>query len=241
MITKDTLLYKLIALPGRELMRCIEFLFRKAGGDDAFFDKNQYPWTRQLEAEYRTIQTELLNILDSKQKIPKFHELSEDQEEITDGVWKSFIFYACGHKVDSNCTKCPETVKLLDAIPGMKNSLFSILEPNTHLKPHRGLFCGFARYHLGLLVPKHKEGCGLRVNDTIKIWEEGKSFMFDDTHEHEAWNNTDEIRIILMVDVARKLPLPLSLINEFMIWLIGTSPFIQNMLKNQDRFDRQAA
>lgn len=240
MISKNTLIYQLIALPGRELMRGIEFLFRKASGDYVFFNTAQYPWTTQIEANYKTIQAELLNLLENKQRIPNFHEISEDQEAITDGIWKSFMFYACGHKIESNCNKCPETAKLLANIPGMKNSLFSILEPGTHLKPHRGIFCGFGRYHLGLVVPNNVDQCGIRVEETTKSWEEGKSFMFDDTYEHEAWNHTDQIRVILMVDVARKLPLPLSLVNELMIWLIGISPFVQNMLEKQANFDRQA-
>jgi aspartyl/asparaginyl beta-hydroxylase (cupin superfamily) len=39
------------------------------------------------------------------------------------------------------------------------------------------------------------------VGGETRQWEEGKAFAFDDTIEHEAWNNSAATRIVLIFDV----------------------------------------
>ena len=73
----------------------------------------------------------------------------------------------------------------------MKTAFFSILAPGKHLPPHRGPYKGVMRYHLGLLIPEPAEQCGIRVDTETRHWAEGESMIFDDTFEHEAWNDTD--------------------------------------------------
>ncbi|HEY0436794.1 MAG TPA: aspartyl/asparaginyl beta-hydroxylase domain-containing protein, partial [Phenylobacterium sp.] len=51
--------------------------------------------------------------------------------------------------------------------------------------------------HLPLVVPP---GCGFRVGGTTRQWEPGRAFVFDDTIEHEAWNDSDEPRAVLILD-----------------------------------------
>jgi beta-hydroxylase len=90
------------------------------------------------------------------------------------------------------------------------------------------------RYHLGLLVPSDPTRCGIRVGDERRHWEAGRSLVFDDTFEHEAWNESDEPRVVLFVDFARQLPAPLDAINRALLRLIGASPFIKNIFSNLD-------
>jgi len=80
------------------------------------------------------------------------------------------------------------------------NVLFSRLRPKTKIPPHNGYVNTRFICHLPLIVP---EGCGFRVGNDIRQWEEGKAWLFDDTIEHEAWNNSDENRYILLFEVWR--------------------------------------
>jgi beta-hydroxylase len=92
---------------------------------------------------------------------------------------------------------------------------------------------------LGLIVPREKEACRIRVGPEIAHWEEGRSVVFDDTYLHEVWNDTDEERVVLFVDFARPLPFPVSLLNEAMIRLFSRSGYVQEIVENVHEWNRQ--
>jgi beta-hydroxylase len=127
----------------------------------------------------------------------------------------------------------------MEQTPGMVTAMFSILAPRKHILPHRGPYKGILRYHLGLIVPKDKEDCRIRVGSEIRHWEEGKSLLFDDTYDHEVWNDTDETRVVLFVDIIRPLPFPESLINKLIIKAIAFSPFVQDAKRNHQAWERR--
>jgi len=83
------------------------------------------------------------------------------------------------------------------------------------------------------------EACRIRVGDDIRHWEAGKSLIFDDVFNHEVWNDTDETRVILFVDVERPLPEPESTINKLLIKAIGYSPFVLDAKRNQEAWERR--
>lgn len=200
-----------------------------------FLDPGQFDWTKPLEKNWRLIRHEADEILKNKEAIPNFQDISEDQKSLTqDNNWKTYFFYGFGYKAEENCARCPETTRLVEGVPGMTTAFFSILEPGKHIPAHRGVYKGFLRYHLGLLIPEPKEECKIRVNDTYACWEEGKSMVFDDTYDHEVWNNTDRIRVILFMDVIRPMSFPASLINNTIINAIKHTGYIQDAKKNQE-------
>jgi beta-hydroxylase len=123
----------------------------------------------------------------------------------------------------------------------MKTAFFSILSPGKHIPAHRGPYKGVIRVHLGLKVPGPKEQCRIRVGNDYRHWEEGEVMLFDDTHDHEVWNDTDGERVVLFLDVVRPLAPPLDRINGTVISLIGKSPFVQNAKKNQEQWERKLA
>ena len=126
----------------------------------------------------------------------------------------------------------------MERIPGMTTAMFSILSPRKHIEAHRGPYKGVLRYHLGLVVPREKERCRIRVGEDIRHWEEGRSLVFDDTYDHEVWNDTDDLRVVLFVDVIRPLPVPESLVNRAILKAIGWSPFVQDAKRNQEAWER---
>jgi aspartyl/asparaginyl beta-hydroxylase (cupin superfamily) len=165
------------------------------------------PWVASLEANWRTIRTELHEVLRERASLPSMTELSPYQDRIVRGRdWKVFVFRAYGMRFAANCRRCPETAKLIDAVPGLEVAFFSVLEPGTHLAAHRGAYKGLIRTHLGLVVPKPRDRCRMTVGNEMIVWEEGRAITFDDTYRHEVWNDTDGVRVVLLIDTPRPLP-----------------------------------
>ncbi len=196
-------------------------------GDCTFFETALFPWVNHVEGKWRAIRAELDALLLNREQIPNFQDISEDQKVLTEGdQWKTFFFYAYGQKAEQNCDRCPTTARLLQCIPGMKTAMFSILAPKKHIPEHRGPYKGVLRYHLGLIIPEPRTNCRIRVGKDVRCWEEGKSLIFDDSHLHEAWNDSDSYRVVLFVDFLRPLFFPLSFLNRIMVWRIGTTEFV---------------
>ncbi len=121
----------------------------------------------------------------------------------------------------------------------MTTAMFSILSPRKHILDHRGPYKGVLRYHLGLIVPAAAEQCRIRVGDDVRHWREGESLVFDDTFNHEVWNDTDETRVVLFVDVLRPLPSPWSQLNKLIVKAIGYSPFVLDAKRNQEAWEKR--
>jgi beta-hydroxylase len=224
---------KLLDECGREL--CLRSQF----GDQPVFNPADLPWTRTLERAWRAVREELEAVLADRDGVPNFQDVSPDQSHLAEGdQWKTYFFYAYGYRSEENCARCPATSRLLAGIPGMTTAFFSILAPRTHVPAHRGVYKGVLRYHLGLLVPE-PERCRIRVADQLLQWREGESLLFDDTYEHEVWNDSDKDRVVLFLDILRPLPWPWALGNEMFIKAISLSPLVQDGLANLQRWNAQ--
>jgi ornithine lipid ester-linked acyl 2-hydroxylase len=209
-------------------------------GESIFFDQSHFPWANHLEANWRVIRRELDQVMEYADELPNFQDISPRQSRIAnDNRWKTFFFYGFGFKAQQNCDRCPETARLLKQIPGLKVAFFSILAPGKHIPEHRGKHKGLIRYHLGLKVPEPKEACRIRLADQVAYWEEGKSLIFDDTYFHEVWNDTNDYRVVLFLDVARPLRFPLSLVNWVANRAIALSPVVQVAKGNHHSWEKQ--
>jgi aspartyl/asparaginyl beta-hydroxylase (cupin superfamily) len=224
-----------IAVGERILIPIERFIGRRSlVGDEQFFPLQRFPWVAHIEANWQTIREELEGVLEDREALPNFQDISKDQIEITDDDrWKTFFLYGYGFEAELGVRMCPRTAALMREIPGMTTAMLSILSPRKHILDHRGPYKGVLRYHLGLIVPREKEQCRIRVGDELRHWEEGASMVFDDTFNHEVWNDTDETRVVLFVDVLRPLPFPESLINRLIVKAIAFSPFVLDAKRNQ--------
>ncbi|WP_310725569.1 aspartyl/asparaginyl beta-hydroxylase domain-containing protein [Streptomyces sp. N2A] len=210
--------------------------------DSPFIPESAFPWSRELEDNWRDIRAELDTLLEHRDALPNFQDISTVQRQITnDNQWKTFFFYGYGYRFDPNCERCPRTAELLAHIPGLKTAFFSILGPRKHVPPHRGPYKGVVRYHLGLKIPSPEDSCGIRVGGQEAHWREGAGMFFDDTYEHEAWNGTDEDRAVLFLDVVRPMAFPYSLLNDMVIKGIARSRFVQDAKGNQDAWEQRFA
>jgi ornithine lipid ester-linked acyl 2-hydroxylase len=214
---------------GARLLQLLERLVIRASLVPAtpFLDPAVFPWVQNLEANWKTVRGELDEVLTYREQLPNFQDISTDQESITDDDrWKTFFLYGYGFKSEPNCARCPETSKLLEQVPGMTTAFFSILSPHKHIPDHRGPYRGVLRYHLALKIPEPREACRIRVDTEYAHWEEGRSLLFDDSYDHEAWNDTDGIRVVLFMDVLRPLKPPIRQLNTFVIKAISRSPYV---------------
>ena len=130
---------------------------RSLVGDATFFPLERFPWIADLEANWSLIREELERVLEDREALPNFQDISRDQVEITDDDrWKTFFLYGYGFKAALNTEMCPATTALMERIPGMTTAMFSILSPRKHILDHRGPYKGVLRYHLGLIVPEDR-------------------------------------------------------------------------------------
>jgi ornithine lipid ester-linked acyl 2-hydroxylase len=230
-----------IAIGERILVPIERFVGRRSlVGDATFFPLERFPWIAHLEANWEIILQELGEVLEDREALPNFQDISTDQIEITDDDrWKTFFLYGYGFEAELGVQMCPRTAALMREIPGMRTAMFSILSPRKHILDHRGPYKGVLRYHLGLIVPKAAADCRIRVGEDFRHWEAGRSMVFDDTFNHEVWNDTDETRVVLFVDVLRPLPSPEAQINDLIVKAIGHSPFIRDAKRNQEAWERR--
>jgi ornithine lipid ester-linked acyl 2-hydroxylase len=209
------------------LRRLAEGIMFFRDGEKTFFEPESFPWVPEVEAEWPVIRKELEAVMARREDIPNFQDISEDQKVLTEGEqWKTFWFCAYGESAEENCARCPETMRVLKKIPGMKSAMFSILAPRKHIPEHRGMYKGVLRYHLGLIVPGAEGSCRIRVGNDVRSWKEGKSMIFDDSHPHEVWSDSDSSRVVLFVDFLRPVFFPASLLNRLIIWMIARTSSI---------------
>jgi aspartyl/asparaginyl beta-hydroxylase (cupin superfamily) len=184
-----------------------------------FFDISRTrPELLELERNFDAIRGELLGILPEKRAIPRYHELDQMQYNISarvdpDKDWKVFPLDIMGVKPEPYCARCPKTMALLEGIPGLFEAFFSILEGGKSIPHHEGPYRGYLRYHLGLVVPERNPP-SIRLKDTVYTWKEGESVLFDDSWDHEVYNECESDRVVLIVDVRRPMPQPFDGVNR---------------------------
>jgi aspartyl/asparaginyl beta-hydroxylase (cupin superfamily) len=174
-----------------------------------FFDERLFPWLGRLEAATELIRSEFLALWEDGGApapyvaFPEGAPVNQWQELNHSSKWGAYWLWRDGVRQDDCIAKCPGTSSLMESLPLLHlpgkgpTVMFSILEPHTRIPPHTGSTNIRGTVHLPLIVP---EGCAFRVGGETRAWEEGKAWVFDDTIEHEAWNDSDQTRVILIVD-----------------------------------------
>ena len=178
-----------------------------------YYDRDDFPWLPELEASTSGIQQELAAVFADEAQVAEIQPYAQFSDPKTAERWRdlnfslnwsAYHFAIQGQLVDSHRRKCPYTTSVLDSMPQpvLKDrspaALFSILKPKTHIPPH----CGVANFrlicHLPLILPGD---CRLRVGNVTREWKMGEAWVFDDTIEHEAWNDSDRMRTVLIFDI----------------------------------------
>ncbi|QIG46584.1 aspartyl/asparaginyl beta-hydroxylase domain-containing protein [Nordella sp. HKS 07] len=209
-------------------------------GDMPVHDNKDFPFLKPFVDNWEGMRAEVVEILKHREAVPLFQDVSPDQMRIAKGNnWRTFILFGFGDKLEKNCKQAPLTTKILESIPNLQTAWFSILGPGYHIPAHRGVTKGILRAHLGLIIPKDAEKCRLRVGDKIQVWRPGEIFVFDDTYEHEVWNDTDEERVILLFDFDRPMKFWGRALNKSFVSLLKLTAYYQEPKKNMQTMEER--
>jgi aspartyl/asparaginyl beta-hydroxylase (cupin superfamily) len=176
-----------------------------------FFERHEFSWIEMLESHTSVIADEVTAMVADDDG---FHPYVEDDPDRpapgnllrNDPSWGALYLWKYGEMLAGNAAACPKSMAALDAVPLPRIAkrspiaLFSRLKPDTHIQPHHGLLNTRLICHLPLIVP---EGCGIRVGNETREWQPGKTLIFDDSFEHEAWNRGKSDRIVLLFEIWR--------------------------------------
>ncbi|MCB1282651.1 MAG: aspartyl/asparaginyl beta-hydroxylase domain-containing protein [Salinibacterium sp.] len=228
---------------GKKLRKPLRrFLARQSRvGDPAIFDADTFAWARDLETAAPQIRHELDQLLERRDRLPPFQMISEYNARIaSEDHWRVFVLFGFGERSERYCALCPETTRALEAIAGLKTAWFSILAPHYHVPRHKGITKGLVRAHLGLKVPQDRERCRMVVGDQEFHWEEGRCVVFDDSRRHEVFNDTDEERVVLLLDVERPMKFGGRCASRFFLWMMRHTNYVRDARRRQraweDRF-----
>lgn len=233
---------------GKKLMRWVAgYQSRQSKVPDTPIIPNSY--FQHLEAiqnEWPTILKEAQDVLAYRDDIPGFQDISPDQYRLAKGRnWRTFILYGFGKRLQINTKLTPRTAELLGAVPDLQTAMFSILSPGYHIPAHKGVTKGILRAHIGLIVPDEADKCRIRIDDRVMVWRPGDLFVFDDTYEHEVWNETDQERVILLFDFNRPMKLGGRVLNWLLLSIMKMTAFYKDPKKNLEaseaRFERAIA
>jgi beta-hydroxylase len=240
-------LRKLVKRTGKRLLRWAAAFQARQGlvPDTPFIDTAHFPFLHEFEEKWTIIRDEVLDVLRHREAIPGFEEISPDQYRIAVARrWQTFVLYGFGVPLKKNCARAPVTAELLGRVPNIQTAWFSILAPGYHIPAHTGVTKGILRSHLGLIIPREREKCRIRVSDEVRAWEAGKVFTFDDTFEHEVWNDTGDERVILLFDFDRPMRWRGRLVNRALMRVLKMTAFYKEPKKNladfEDRFEAAA-
>ena len=174
-----------------------------------FHDRAQFDWLGEFEAATAGIRAECERVMQEDRDVvpyiahPDGQPLDQWTELNRSRKWSAFFLWRDGQRIDANADRCPVTAGLLSRAPLAEvagyapTAFFSILDKKTHIPPHTGVTNSRLIVHLPLVVPR---GCRFRVGSETREWQEGSAWVFDDSIEHEAWNDSDVPRAILIFD-----------------------------------------
>lgn len=177
-----------------------------------FYPREAFPWLDAVEAATDAIRDELRQVLQTQGAFRPYVQSAPGKPRIYGAAmldnpdWGAFYLWKDGALVPENAARCPRTVAALEGVPLNRlpnrspSVLFSLLKPHTRIPPHNGLVNTRLICHLPLIVP---HGCGFRVGNETREWVEGKAWVFDDSIDHEAWNDSDQTRVILLFEIWR--------------------------------------
>jgi aspartyl/asparaginyl beta-hydroxylase (cupin superfamily) len=176
-----------------------------------FHDRDLFPALPALEAATADIRAEFEALIAAEAaemvpyiQYPERVPMRQWRELNHNPKWTAIHLLQNGSRIEANAQHCPKTLDAIahmdqPQVPGASpNAMFSLLAPRTRIPPHAGVANTRLVCHLPLIVPPD---CGFRVGATTREWNVGESFVFDDTIEHEAWNDSDELRVVLIIDL----------------------------------------
>jgi aspartate beta-hydroxylase len=186
-----------------------------------------FPDGERFRAAWREIRAEAALIATRLHEVPKFHEIMPEQGAISDNddlAWRMFILKAYGVESPRNLKVCPTLSRLASSCPDVLSASISFLSPGKHIPPHRGPMRGVLRFYMALSMPMRADGSPaavLKIAGEEYRLSDGECLLWDDTYEHEVWNDSDEVRSVLLLDVWRRsMPADMKILSTVLIGIV---------------------
>ncbi len=182
------------------------YFLRASGRENRFRIMSPYklfPEARRLEAKFDQIRSEV-DALIARRDLPQYRDIDPVRAAEVSPDWRLYYAYMLGEPNPMAYQDCPTIVSFAENTPQVVNAFISILEPGVKLNAHNGPYAGILRYHLALQVPSTNPP-SLRVDTEYHTWRERESVLIDDTFEHEVRNESNESRIVLIIDIRRPM------------------------------------
>ncbi|CAI0930423.1 aspartyl/asparaginyl beta-hydroxylase domain-containing protein [Serratia grimesii] len=200
---------------------------RRISGTPVLDSAHLFPDAQRFTGQWQQIREEALTVAEDLRNIPRFHEIMIEQASISDNDardWRMFIMKAYGQPIARNLARCPTLAGLIASSPDVLSASLSFLAPGKQVPAHRGPFRGILRGYLVLSMPKRADGLPaavLKVDGQEYRLNDGEFMLWDDTFEHEVWNDSAEVRTVLLLDIRRRdLPSGLRILSSGIIALV---------------------
>jgi aspartate beta-hydroxylase len=188
---------------------------------------SNFPNWQKFAGAWQAIRDEALVIARRLQDVPRFHEIMHEQTAISanDGRdWRLFILKAYGIENPQNMEACPVLSSVVAGAPDVISASISYMAPNKHIPSHRGPFRGVLRFYLPLAMPKAADGSPaavLKIDGLEYRLSDGECLLWDDTYPHEVCNRSDEVRIVLLLDVRRpNMPIDMAVFSGILMTIV---------------------
>jgi aspartyl/asparaginyl beta-hydroxylase (cupin superfamily) len=162
-------------------------------------DASAPAWSAKVRDAWPEIRAELDRLLADGVHLPETDSLV-GYDQGTEGRWTTYMLCWYGTWLEANAARCPTTTALMREVPHVQVAGFTVLDGHTHIPRHQGPAKSL-RWQLGVRVPEPPGSCRLQIGDEVVEWADGVTLAFDDRTEHEAWNDADDPRYVLFVQV----------------------------------------
>ena len=197
-----------------------------------FYDSSDFDFLKPIKENFSIIKSELLELISEEKDDQWLKTFPSYVKSDKNKAWKVFSFIFFNMKFPHHAKLCPKTAEIIYSIPQILSCDYSYLKPKTHVLPHKGYSKMVLRGHLPLIVP-NEELCAIKIENETRHWKEGELLIFDDSYTHEAWNNANSHRVVLMFDI----PNPLWGYNAYEISKYKIEhmddPFLLNMVDKE--------
>ncbi len=200
---------------------------RRLDGPPVLNWRRDFPGAADFVAAWSDIRDEAIHLATTLERVPRFHEIMPEQAEISANDardWRMYILQAYGVTVPAHLAACPRLSAVVRGRPEVLSASISFLAPHKHIPPHRGPFRGVLRFYMVLSMPLRPDGvpaASLTIAGQEFRLRDGDFLLWDDTYTHEVLNDSDETRIVLLLDVWRPgMTADMQLLSRFLIMVV---------------------
>lgn len=172
-----------------------------------------FPAVRRLEANFDQLKIEVQELL-KKRELGRYEDIDPIRAAQISKDWRLYYAYVLGVTNEQAREDVPTLLEFAERTPGVVSAMVSVLEPGVHLDAHEGPYAGILRYHLCIETAAVNPP-RIRVDQEYYTWKAGESIVLDDTFEHEVRNDSDQPRVIVIIDFRRPMGVLADRLNRY--------------------------